>query len=154
MKIALGADHRGSTAARQLSERLTTLGHQVTALSELSGETCDYPIPAYRVGQALRRGEHERGVLICGTGIGMCIAANKIPGVRAALAHDELTAEISRSHNDANVLCLSADLLGQRLIEKITEVWLATPFQAGRHARRLHEIEAIEAGKDPTSLNT
>jgi ribose 5-phosphate isomerase B len=80
----------------------------------------------------------------------MCIAANKIKGVRAAVVHDELSAEISRTHNDANILCLSADLLGQRLIEKITEVWLTTPFQGGRHARRLEEIQLIEEGRDPS----
>jgi ribose 5-phosphate isomerase B len=91
-------------------------------------------------------------VLICGTGVGMAIAANKVKGVRAAVVHDELTAEISRSHNDANVLCMSADLLGQRLIEKIVDVWIATPFAGGRHARRVHKIEAIERGDDPASV--
>jgi len=105
------------------------------------------------VGKAIATGDAERGVLICGTGIGMCIAANKVKGVRAALAHDELTAQISRTHNDANVLCLSADLLGQRLIEKIVESWLATPFQGGRHERRLKEIAAIEEGKDPKDVD-
>jgi ribose 5-phosphate isomerase B len=151
MNIAIGADHRGASSARLLAERLRSLGHSVEALAELTGETCDYPIPAYRVGNAVGQGKFERGVLICGTGIGMCIASNKVPGVRAALAHDELTAEISRTHNNANILCLSADLLGQRLIEKIVDVWLATPFQEGRHSRRLQEIEAIEAGRDPSA---
>jgi ribose 5-phosphate isomerase B len=147
--IGLGADHRGAHSARQLADRLASLGYQVRLYSSLTGDTCDYPLPAYNLGRALARGEVARGVLLCGTGIGMCIAANKVPGVRAALAHDELTAEISRTHNDANVLCLSADLLGQRLIEKIVETWLATPFQGGRHARRLEEIALIEQGRDP-----
>lgn len=149
MKIGLGADHRGANSARLLQDRLASMGHEVVVLSTLTGDTCDYPIPAYAVGTALREKKIERGVLICGTGIGMCIAANKVQGVRAALAHDELSAEISRSHNDANILCLSADLLGQRLIEKIAETWLTTPFQGGRHERRLAEINAIEQGRDP-----
>ena|ERR1043166_498732 len=152
MRIGLGADHRGAASARLLMDRLKALGHEVKTFSALSGETCDYPLPAYSLGHAVSKGEVERGILICGTGIGMCIAANKIKGVRAGVVHDELTSEISRSHNDANVLCLSADLLGQRLIEKIAEVFLATPFQGGRHARRIDEIKAIEEGKDPATL--
>jgi ribose 5-phosphate isomerase B len=150
MKIALGADHRGAASAKQLADRLKSLGHEVAIVSSLTGDTCDYPIPAYAVGRAVSGNTAERGLLICGTGIGMCIAANKIKGVRAAVVHDELSAEISRTHNDANILCLSADLLGQRLIEKITEVWLTTPFQGGRHARRLEEIQLIEEGRDPS----
>ena len=152
MKIALSADHRGAAAARQLADRLRSQGHEVAVTGNLSGDTSDYPIPAHRVGVAVSAGQAERGLLLCGTGLGMCIAANKVRGVRAALAHDELTAQISRSHNDANVLCLSADLLGQRLIEKIVEVWLTTPFQGGRHERRLREITAIEEGKDPSTI--
>jgi ribose 5-phosphate isomerase B len=151
MRVGLGADHRGAASAKQLHARLVALGHHVEAFSSLSGETCDYPIPAYHLGSAIAAGRIDKGILICGTGIGMCIAANKVPGVRAALAHDELTAEISRTHNDANVLCLSADLLGQRLIEKLVETFLATPFQGGRHARRLEEIAVIEAGRDPAT---
>lgn len=149
MKLGLGADHRGAHCAKQLHDRLVSLGHDVRSFSSLAGEPCDYPIPAYNLGTALGQGAIDKGILICGTGIGMCIAANKLRGVRAAIAHDELTAEISRTHNDANVLCLSADLLGQRLIEKIVDTWLATPFQGGRHARRIEEIQAIEVGKDP-----
>lgn len=152
MKLAVSADHRGGNAARQLVDRLRSSGHEVQVLGELTGNTTDYPIPADLVGKAVRDGRADMGVLICGTGIGMCIAANKVRGVRAALVHDELTAQISRSHNDANVLCLSADLLGQRLIEKIVDVWIGTPFQGGRHERRLKEIRAIEEGQDPATL--
>ncbi len=152
MKIALSADHRGAASASQLRERLRAIGHEVDLLGNISGEATDYPIQASLVGKAVASKDAERGVLICGTGIGMCIAANKVRGVRAALAHDELSAQISRTHNDANVLCLSADLLGQRLIEKIVESWLATPFQGGRHERRLKEIAAIEEGKDPKDV--
>ena len=152
MRIALSADHRGAAAARQLAEKLRREGQQVKILGDVSGEPCDYPEQAYRVARAVAGGDADRGVLICGTGIGMCIAANKVKGVRAAVVHDELTAQISRSHNDANIVCLSGDLLGQRLIEKIVEAWLAADFDGGRHARRIHKIEAIEQGKDPASV--
>jgi ribose 5-phosphate isomerase B len=151
MKIALSADHRGVAPARLLSDRLKTQGHQVLLMGSMSGEICDYPDPAYQVGTAVSSGQVERGILLCGSGIGMTIAANKVKGVRAALVHDELTAEMSRSHNDANILCMSADLLGQRIIEKIVDIWLVTPFQGGRHERRVKKINAIEAGLDPSS---
>lgn len=149
MKLALSADHRGVSATRQLADRLRSQNHEVAMVGTLTGETCDYPDAAYGVGELVRKGEVERGILLCGSGIGMCIAANKIKGVRAALVHDELTAEMSRSHNDANVLCLSADLLGQRLIEKIVDIWLGTQFLGGRHDRRVKKIAAIEEGKAP-----
>jgi ribose 5-phosphate isomerase B len=152
MKLALSADHRGVGATRSLADRLRSQGHEVVVLGSMSGETCDYPDPAYTVGHAVARGEAERGILLCGSGIGMSIAANKVKGVRAALVHDELTAEMSRSHNDANVVCMSADLLGQRLIEKIVDIWLSTPFQGGRHERRVKKIHAIENGTDPATL--
>lgn len=152
MKLALGADHRGVNACRQLADRLRNGGHEVELCGNLSGEMCDYPEPAYLVAVKVSRKDADMGILVCGSGIGMCIAANKVKGVRAALVHDELTAEMSRGHNDANVLCLSADLLGQRLIEKIAEVWLSTPFQGGRHERRVRKIAAIEDGQDPTKV--
>lgn len=152
MKLALSADHRGVSATKQLADRLRSQGHEVRVFGNLTGEICDYPDPAYAVGKAVSSGECDLGVLLCGSGIGMSIAANKVRGVRAALVHDELTAEMSRSHNDANVICLSADLLGQRLIEKIVDVWLSTPFQGGRHERRVKKIGAIEQGNDPAQL--
>jgi len=151
MKLYIGADHRGAEAATRLAERLTTIGHDVRVISPSPGETCDYPEPAFVIGHAVASGECQMGVLICGTGVGMCIAANKIKGVRAASVHDEITAELSRSHNDANIICLSADLLGQRLIEKIVDTCVATQFSGGRHERRLSKIRHIEEGKDPRS---
>lgn len=153
MKIVLSADHRGVSATKQLADRLRSQGHQVSVVGSLSGEICDYPDPAFLVGQAVSSGVVDLGILLCGSGIGMSIAANKVKGVRAALVHDELTAEMSRSHNDANVICLSADLLGQRLIEKIVDVWLTTSFQGGRHERRVRKIAAIEQGQDPSQLS-
>jgi ribose 5-phosphate isomerase B len=152
MRIALGADHRGFAVIRQLADKLKTEGHQVDIHGEQGAQAADYPEPANAVGRAIASGLADRGILVCGTGIGMSIAANKVQGVRAAVAHDELTAQLSRSHNDANILCLSADLLGQRLIEKITETWIATEFSGGRHARRIHKIQAIEQGRDPATV--
>ena len=152
MRVAIGADHRGTQSSRQLADRLRSSGHEVVLMGSMTGEPCDYPESAWLVGNALQKGEADRGVLVCGTGLGMTIAANKMPGVRAALVHDELTAEMSRSHNDANAICLSADLLGQRLIEKIVDIFLATPFEGGRHERRVKKITAIEQGIDPATI--
>ncbi|MFG0292454.1 MAG: ribose 5-phosphate isomerase B [Phycisphaerales bacterium JB065] len=148
MKIALGSDHRGREAALQIEKRLREAGHDIVVMAiPESGEITDYPDAAATVGNAVSQHNADRGVLICGTGLGMSIAANKIPGVRAAAAHDEITAELSRSHLDANVCCLSADLLGLRLIEKIVDRWLALEFEGGRHQRRIEKIAAIESGQ-------
>lgn len=152
MKIALSADHRGISGIRLLHDKLKREGHEVDILGDMSGGPADYPERAYLVGKSVADGRHDVGVLICGTGIGMSIAANKVKGVRAAVVHDELTAQLSRSHNNANVLCLSADLLGQRLIEKITDVWINTTFEGGRHARRIRKITAMEQGQDPATV--
>ncbi len=151
MKIALGSDHRGSQMAQALLTQLRAEGHQVTVLGECSGSMCDYPDVAWVVASAVADGKAERGILICGTGIGMCIAANKLKGIRAALAQDELSAQLSRTHNDANVLCLSADLIGQTLVKRIVDVWFRTGFDGGRHERRLHKIVKIENGQDPSA---
>lgn len=152
MNIAIGADHRGLSVASQLAQKLKREGHTVDLLGSTNGQPVDYPEPAYAVSKAIGEHKDQLGILVCGTGIGMSIAANKYPGIRAAVAHDELTAQLSRSHNDANILCLSGDLLGQPLIEKIVDVWIHTDFEGGRHARRLHKISAIEQGKDPGAI--
>src|SRR5438445_9085735 len=144
MNIILGSDHRGFAAKQRLLKLLPTLGHQVTDAGTPTGETCDYPDFAFAAGDLVGRGEHERGILICGTGIGMCIAANKVSGVRAAPCHDSVTAEMSRRHNNANVLCLSADLLGGELVDRMVKIWLETEFEAGRHARRVEKITRFE----------
>ena len=151
LRVIIGADHRGMSTAERVQITLTQLGHTASIVDACEG-SCDYPEQAYLVGQAMNTGNADRGVLICGTGIGMSIAANKIHGLRAALVHDELTAQLSRAHNDANVLCLSADLLGERLIDKIVEVWMGTGFEGGRHARRVNKITAIQDGVDPQTL--
>jgi ribose 5-phosphate isomerase B len=145
MKVAIGSDHRGFDAKRNICALVQQLGHEVLDLGTHGKESCDYPDFAFQVAHAVGRGEAERGILICGTGIGMCISANKVPGVRAAPCHDSITAEMSRRHNDANVLCLSADLLGPDLIDRMVRIWLETPFEGGRHARRVEKIQRFEA---------
>jgi ribose 5-phosphate isomerase B len=144
MKIAIGSDHRGFDAKRRVVASLKQLGHEVMDVGTESSESVDYPDYAFLVAQAVSEGRVDRGILICGTGIGMCIAANKVHGVRAAPCHDSITAEMSRRHNNANVLCLSADLLGDELIERMLRIWLETDFDGGRHARRVDKITRFE----------
>jgi ribose 5-phosphate isomerase B len=144
MRIAVGTDHRGFAIRAKVVQLLQGLGHDVTDVGTFSADSVDYPDIAADVAHKVSRGEAERGILVCGTGLGMCIAANKVQGVRAAPCHDDITAEMSRRHNDANVLCLSADLLGERLIDRMIEIWLTTPFEGGRHARRLDKIAELE----------
>jgi ribose 5-phosphate isomerase B len=146
MRIAIGSDHRGYDAKRRLLPLLQQLGHEVLDIGPEGHESVDYPDFAFQVAKAVSEGRVDRGILICGTGIGMCIAANKVPGVRAAPCHDSITAEMSRRHNNANVLCLSADLLGDDLIGRMVRIWLDTEFEAGRHARRVEKIMQYEQG--------
>ncbi|MFG0257949.1 MAG: ribose 5-phosphate isomerase B [Phycisphaerales bacterium JB043] len=149
MKIAIGVDHRGCQLGTRIAEELTGLGHTVITKGEFSCESSDYPDAAYEVASSVGRGEVERGVLVCGSGIGMSIAANKVRGVRAALVNDELGARMSRAHNDANVLCLSSDLMGPTVPGELLRVWLETEFEGGRHARRVEKIARIEAKESP-----
>lgn len=152
MKLAVGTDHRGAETARNLVPYLQAKGHEVRVIGDAASVACDYPDNAYLVGREVANGGADMGILVCGSGIGMSIAANKVPGVRAALVQDELSAELSRSHNNANVLCLSGDLLGQTLVKRIVDTWLGTPFQGGRHERRVAKIRAIEQGSNPSEL--
>jgi ribose 5-phosphate isomerase B len=144
MKIAIGSDHRGYETKRRLVHFLQQLGHEVLDMGTDGSDAVDYPDFAFQVAQAVSEGRVERGILICGTSIGMCIAANKVKSVRAAPCHDSITAEMSRRHNDANVLCLSADLLGEELIGRMVRLWLETEFEGGRHARRVEKITRFE----------
>jgi len=144
MQIAIGSDHRGFGMKLKLSEVLSELGHAVTDEGTHSPESCDYPDISKAVARKVSSGQADRGILICGTGIGMAITANKFPGVRAATCNDELTAEICRRHNDVNVLCLSGDLLGESRLDNLIRVWLNTEFEGGRHARRVEKITEIE----------
>ncbi len=151
MRISLGSDHRGVSLVQSFVAQLRGAGHDPVVLGECSGAPCDYPDIAWLVANSVARGEADRGILVCGTGIGMCIAANKVDGIRAALASDELSAQLSRSHNDANVLCLSADLIGPILAKRIVDVWMSTSFEGGRHERRLAKITRIEHGENPSA---
>ncbi len=145
MKIAVASDHRGVRVKEQILAQLTRLGHEAIDYGPNSSDNVDYPDYARAVAKAVSQGTIDRGVLVCGTGLGMCIAANKFPRVRAVNCHDDFTAEMSRRHNDANVMCLSADLLGDRLLNRIVESWMVAEFEGGRHARRLDKIREIEA---------
>jgi ribose 5-phosphate isomerase B len=147
MRIAIGSDHRGFAVKQRLVAALRSLGHEVQDFGPASDASVDYPDYAFPVAETVSKGEADRGILICGTGIGMCIAANKVAGVRAAPGHDVITVELSRRHNNANVLCLSADMLSEELIDRMVRVWLETAFEAGRHARRVEKITHFEEEK-------
>lgn len=142
--IAIGSDHGGYALKQQLMKHLTDLGLEYKDYGTYSDESCDYPIYAEAVARAVAGDEAERGILICGTGIGMSIAANKIPGIRCALCGDCYSAELTRRHNDANILALGARVLGEGLAEKIMDTFLATEFEGGRHARRIGLIAELE----------
>jgi ribose 5-phosphate isomerase B len=144
MRIAIGSDHRGVAARLRLIGLLERLGHQAVDCGSHGTEAVDYPDIAADVAGRVSRGDVDRGILLCCTGVGMAITANKVAGVRAATCHDEVTAELSRRHNDLNVLCLSAEMLGQELQDKMIKTWLETPFEGGRHARRVAKIAALE----------
>lgn len=142
--IALGADHAGWELKEALKAWLIEHSHQILDFGTHSPDPVDYPDYAVQVAEAVASGKAERGVLICGTGIGMAMTANKVPGVRAALCSDPFTARMSREHNDANVLTLGGRLMDKELGLEILQMWLDTPFAGGRHARRLGKIAQIE----------
>ncbi len=147
MRISIGSDHRGTSLRSKLIPLLRGLGHEVEDEGTDSTGSVDYPDIAAAVAGKVANGQAERGVLICGTGIGMAIAANKFCGVRAAAVHDEVTAEMSRRHNNVNVLCLSGDMMGERPVDRMVEIWLNTEFEGGRHERRVNKIAALERGE-------
>ena len=131
-------------SSRSIVAQIADRGHEVLDFGTDNPKPCDYPDFAIPAARAVALGQADRGILIDGSGIGMSIIANKLPGVRAAICHDELTAEISRRHNNANILCFAADLLGDELIRRIIDAWLLTPFEAGRHARRVEKVAQLE----------
>ena len=152
MKIVVANDHRGRDAVEQVKAIISQLGFECMDCSTAGDQPVDYPDTAYIAANVVANKEADRAVLVCGTGIGMSIAANKVKGIRAALCYDELAAQLSREHNDANVLCLSGDLIGSAMLRRIVETWLTTDFVAGRHLRRVKKIEAIESGQDPRDV--
>lgn len=151
MRIALGNDHRGVALKRSVADSLRAQGHLVEDMGSQSEESCDYPDFAAAVAEKVARGQADRGVLICASGVGMSIAANKLPGVRAATITDERTAEMSRRHNDLNVLCLAADAVDAGQAARLVELFVSTPFEGGRHARRLEKIAALECQPENTA---
>ncbi len=144
MRISVGCDHRGIAVKKQIIEWLNQMGQEPIDEGTHSEECVDYPDIAAVIGHKVADGSVDRGILVCSTGIGMAIAANKIPGIRAATCNNEVAAEMSRRHNDLNVLCVAADLIGHRNIQRVLEIWLSTDFDGGRHARRLDKIAALE----------
>ena len=144
--IVIASDHAGVELKARLVAAARAAGHEVADLGPADTSSVDYPDFAHRVAAAVAAGEAERGVLICGTGIGMSITANRHPGVRAALCHDAFTAEMARRHNDANVLILGARVIEDAEAVTMVRAWVETPFEGGRHQRRLDKIKAIECG--------
>ncbi|MBM4367540.1 MAG: ribose 5-phosphate isomerase B [Deltaproteobacteria bacterium] len=144
MKIAAGSDHAGLALKRQLVERLRTQGHEVHDLGTHDAQSCDYPDYAALVARAVAQGEADRGLLVCGTGQGMAMAANRVPGVRAAVCADTFTARATRAHNDANVLCIGERVVGPGLAGDIVDAFVSGPFEGGRHANRVAKIAALE----------
>lgn len=144
MKIVLGCDHGGYQLKKRIIRFLEVKGYSIADLGTHSAQSCDYPEIGWRVGRAVSEGVFERGILVCKTGIGLSIVANKIPKVKAALCRSKLDARLSRQHNDANVLVLGANFTKEQEAKEILEVWLKTPFQGGRHARRVKQIGRIE----------
>ena len=147
MKIAVGSDHGGYERKKEIVSLLSKMGHKVVDVGCYSEEPCDYPDFARKVGQAVSLRRAERGILVCGTGIGMSMAANKVAGVRAAVVWSTKTAALASEHNQANVLCLSGRFLSARLIPKIIQTWIHTTFGGGRHLRRVKKISEIEAAQ-------
>ncbi|MDR0869372.1 MAG: RpiB/LacA/LacB family sugar-phosphate isomerase [Planctomycetaceae bacterium] len=151
MNVLLGSDHRGDEIRQRVADYLRThSGYRFETVNDVFPELEDYTEVAAKVAQAVCCGTWERGILVCGTGVGMCVVANKFPGVRAAPCHNETAAELSRQHNDSNILCLSGDLLGERSTLMVVEKWLTTSFSGGRHAARLEKIKHIECNYHPT----
>lgn len=144
MKIAIGSDHGGFNLKGELIRHIQSKGYEIKDFGCYSPDSVDYPDIAHDVAEAVLKGEYERGILICGTGIGISIAANKVPGIRAALCGDCFSAKASREHNNANILALGERVIGVELAKMITEIWLATEFEGGRHSRRVDKIGEIE----------
>jgi ribose 5-phosphate isomerase B len=150
MKIAIGSDHAGLDLKGEMVSLLKEMGADVLDMGTDSPESVDYPDFGDKVSSAVSKGEVERGVLICGTGIGMSIVANKHRNVRAALCSEPFSARMSRLHNDANILVLGGRVVGSELAKDIARVWMETPFEGGRHLRRLQKISSMEEKRDKT----
>jgi ribose 5-phosphate isomerase B len=144
VKIALGADHAGWEAKERAKGFLQRLGYEVIDFGTFSTKAVDYPDIAFKVADYVGKEKDCMGILFCSTGIGMAIAANKVKGIRAAVCHSQQTAEMSRRHNDANILCIGANVIGWEIIECLLGLWLRTPFEAQRHLTRIKKIQDYE----------
>ncbi|NQV15719.1 ribose 5-phosphate isomerase B [bacterium] len=147
MRIALGSDHAAYEAKAHIKQYLESSGNEVIDVGTHSIESCDYPDYAEKVSLAVQSGTVNRGVLICGTGLGMSMAANRYTGIRAALCHTEELASLSRLHNDSNILCLGARTQSLAMMEKILMIWLDTVWEGDRHARRVQKIDSNPRGQ-------
>jgi ribose 5-phosphate isomerase B len=143
MKIIIGCDHGGFELKEKVVSFVKAGGHEVEDVGTHSADSVDYPHYAMKVAEAVAKGAADRGILVCGSGIGMCITANRVPGVRAVQINETFAAKMSRRHNDSNVLCLGGRFIGQDLAKEIVEVWLAEAFEGGRHQRRVDQIDAL-----------
>ncbi len=144
MKFYIGTDHAGVDLKDFTVALLQEKGHEVVDLGPFSKDRVDYPDYAVKVSQSVRNDPASQGILICGSGIGMSMAANRFKGIRAALCHDAYTAQVARQHNNANVLCFGERIIGQGVAESILDAWIASDFEGGRHSKRVSKIEAIE----------
>jgi ribose 5-phosphate isomerase B len=148
-RIAVGCDHAGFLYKTKIAERLRAFGHEVVDFGTYSTDPVDYPLVGFKVGEAVAGGEFERGVLVCGSSLGIAIAANKVKGVRAVPISEPYSARLSRQHNDANIICFGERLTGWEMVEECLDVWLHAEAEGGRHARRVGEINDYEpAGKE------
>ncbi len=145
MKISVGSDHRGVEHRKVIGDIVSSLGHSVIDCGTMTQEPCDYPDIALTVASSVSRRESDMGILICGTGIGVMIAANKVRGIRATICCNQEAVVLSRQHNDANVLCLAGNGFDADHVRETITTWLSTDFEGGRHARRVEKIAAIEA---------
>ncbi|MCC5891142.1 MULTISPECIES: ribose 5-phosphate isomerase B [Exiguobacterium] len=145
MKIAIGADHGGFNLKKDIIGLLEELGHEYKDFGTHSAESIDYPDVAIPVAEAVAAGEFDRGILICGTGIGIGIAANKVKGIRAALVHDSFSAKATRQHNDSNIMTMGERVIGPGLALDLVETWLDTDFEGGRHSNRVGKMSAYES---------
>lgn len=143
-KITIGADHRGFKLKEKIKSLLKAKGFRVKDVGAFSSEPCDYPQIAFKVAEDVAKIKNGKGLLICKTGIGDCIAANKVRGIRAALCYNMKAAHLSRQHNDANILVLGSDFVKEKLAKKIIEAWLKADFEGGRHLRRVNQIKSFE----------
>lgn len=153
MRIVIASDHAAVELRQEMADEARSLGHEVTDLGPAPGEAVDYPVNGAKVGRLVAAGDYDLGLLACGTGVGISIAANKVPGIRAAVCSEPFTAKLSRQHNDSNVLAVGARVVGSGLARMIVREWLTAEFEGGRHARRVGLITDLEAARTDVGVS-